>query len=63
MLLFLTGAGILAAIIGLIWLKNRLQSPTLARLAQSELIARLAVLGAAFGAIGLLLMVVEIFGE
>jgi hypothetical protein len=61
-LLFLTGGGILAAIIGLFWLKDRLQKPALARLAQSELIARLAVLGAAFCAIGLLLMLGEIFG-
>lgn len=62
MTLFLTGAGILAAIIGLFWLKDRLQSPVLARLAHSEPIARLAVLGAAFCAIGLLLMLGEAVG-
>ena len=60
--LFLTGAGIPAAIIGLFWLKDRLQSPVLARLALSEPIARLAVLGAAFCANGLLLMRGEAVG-
>lgn len=45
--LFLTGVGLLAALIGLFWLKDRLQSPLLARIAYSGLIARLAVVGAA----------------
>lgn len=56
MYFFLTGAGMLAAIIGLFWLKDRLESLLLARIAYSGLIARLAVLGAALSALGLLLM-------
>ncbi len=42
MFLFLTGAGLLSAIVGLFWLKDRLQSPLLARIAYSGLIAHLA---------------------
>ena len=54
MALFLTGVAILAAIVGLFWLKDRLRSPTLSRLAYSEPIARIAIVGAALAAIGLL---------
>lgn len=57
MTLLLIGAGLLAAIIGLFWLKDRLQSPALARLAHSEPVMRLAVIGAAMAVIGLLLAV------
>ena len=56
MFLFLTGAGLLAAIIGLFWLKDRLRSPRLARIASSGLVTRLAVIGAALSVLGLLLM-------
>jgi hypothetical protein len=59
MYFFLTGAILLSAIIGLFWLKDRLESPLLARIAYSGLIARLAVLGAALSALGLLLMLGE----
>jgi len=54
--LLLIGIGLLAAIIGLFWLKDRLQSPRLARVAHSEPIARLAVIGGALSLIGLLLI-------
>lgn len=60
MYLFLGGAALLAAIIGLFWLKDRLQSPTLARLAYSGLVARLAVVGAVLCVIGALVTVVEL---
>lgn len=46
----------LAVIIGLFWLKDRLRSRRLARVAHSEPIARLAVVGAALAVVGLLLM-------
>jgi hypothetical protein len=55
--LLLIGACLLAAIIGLFWLKDRLQSPLLARIAYSEPVMRLAVIGAAMSIIGLLLVV------
>ncbi len=63
MYLFLTGAGLLAAIVGLFWLKDRLESPSLARIAYSGLVARLAVLGAALSALGLLLLLAEFAGR
>lgn len=56
MYLFLAGVSILAIILGLFWLKDELQSPMLARLAYSGLVARLAVMGAAFSLLGLLLI-------
>lgn len=57
MVFFAIGVSMLAAIIGLFWLKDHLRSPQLARLAHSEPVARLAVVGAALSVIGLLLMV------
>lgn len=62
MALFLTGIAILAAIVGLFWLKDRLRSPTLSRLAYSDPIARIAVIGAALAAIGLLSMLWTLLG-
>lgn len=56
MYFLLSGIGLLLAIIGLFWLKDRLENPTLARIAYSEPIMRLAVVGAAFVVIGLLLI-------
>jgi len=57
MAFFATGVAMLAIIIGLFWLKDRLQSPRLARVAHSELVARFAVVGAALAVVGLLMMV------
>ena len=54
--LVLIGVGLVAAIIGLYWLKDRLESPRLARVAHSEPIMRLTVIGAALTVIGLLLI-------
>ncbi len=54
--LFFAGVGILCVILGLFWLKDRLRSPRLARIAYSELIARFALAGAAFSILGLLLI-------
>lgn len=50
------GVALVLVIIGLFWLKDRLESPALARLAYSEPVARLAVVGAAIAVIGLLLI-------
>lgn len=60
MFFLIAGVILVAAIIGLFWLKDRLESPLLARIAYSELIARLAVVGAAFAVIGLLLMLSDL---
>lgn len=62
MYLFLAGACLLAAILAIFWLKDRLRSPVLARIAYSELIARLALAGAAFSVLGLLLWLGELVG-
>ena len=61
MYLFLIGAVLLSAIIGLFWMMDRLESPALARIAYSGLVARLAVLGAVFAVLGLLLMLGGLF--
>ena len=53
---FLAGIVMLATILGLFWLMDRLQSPLLARIAYSGLVARLAVVAAVFAVLGLLLM-------
>ena len=58
---FITGVVLLAAIIGLFWLKDRLRSPLLARVAYSEPVARLAVVGAALSIVGLLMMASKLF--
>ena len=60
--LLFTGAGLLGVILLLFWLKDVLQSPKLARLVYSELVARLAMLGAAFCILGLLLVLGEFIG-
>jgi hypothetical protein len=56
MFFLLSGIGLIMAIIGLFWLKDRLENPLLARIAYSEPVMRLAVVGAAFAVIGLLLI-------
>ena len=52
-----SGVALVVIIIGLFWLKDRLENPVLAQLAYSEPIARLAVVGAAMAVLGLLLIV------
>lgn len=59
MFLLLAGVVLLSTIVGLFWLKDRLESPVLARVAFSEPIARLAVVAAAFIVLGLLLILSE----
>ena len=61
MIVLLIGAGVLGTVLGLFYLKDRLESPTLARLAYSELTMRIAVIGAALIAVGLLMMLSEAF--
>jgi len=53
----LIGIGLVGLIIRLFWLKDRLESLRLSQIAHSEPVARLAVIGAALAAIGLLLIV------
>ena len=56
MFLLLAGVVLLSTILGLFWLKDRLESPLLARIAFSEPVARLAVVAAIFIVLGLLLI-------
>ncbi len=60
MFLLLAGVVLLSTILGLFWLKDRLESPVLARIAFSEPVARLAVVAAAFIVLGLLLILSEL---
>ena len=62
MYLLVAGLLLLTLIIGLFWLKQRLASPLLARIAYSGLTARLAVIGGAFSIIGILLLLAELAG-
>ena len=59
MFFVLTGIVLLTLIIGVFWLKDQLENPMLARIAYSGLIARLAVIGAVFVVLGLLLMLAD----
>ena len=59
MFLLLAGIALLSTILGLFWLKDRLENPVLAGIAFSEPVARLAVIAAAFIVLGLLLIVSE----
>jgi hypothetical protein len=47
-------------ILGVFWLKDALQNQLLVRFAYSGLVARLAVIGAAFVVIGLLIMLADL---
>jgi hypothetical protein len=60
MYFFLSGIALLAIIISLFWLKDQLRKPLLTRFVYSGLVARLAVLGAAFVILGFLIMVAEL---
>ena len=59
MLYFASGALLMALILGLFWLKDELRSPRLARMAYSELTARLAVVAAGLILVG----VVSLLGQ
>jgi len=59
--ILLIGAGILGTVIGLFYMKDRLKSRTLARIAHSELMMRLTVIAVALIAVGILLMLNKLF--
>jgi len=61
MTILLIGLGILGSVLGLFYLKDRVKTPTLARIAHSELIMRFTVIAAAMIVIGILLMVGKLF--
>ncbi|MCB1514642.1 MAG: hypothetical protein KDJ18_07520 [Hyphomicrobiaceae bacterium] len=53
MLYLISGAVLLALVLGLFWLKDELRSPRLARMAYSELTMRLAVIAAGLMMVGM----------
>jgi len=59
MFFLVTGITLLALIIGVFWLKDQLENPLLFRIAYSGLVARLAVVGATFIVLGLLLILAD----
>lgn len=59
--MLLIGLLLLLSIIGLFWAKDRLQNQTLARIAYSEPVARLAVVGAVLMLVGLILTLSRLF--
>ena len=61
MTILLIGIGILGAVLGLFYLKDRLKTRTLARIAYSGLVMRFTVLGAAMIAVGILLVFSKLF--
>jgi uncharacterized membrane protein YciS (DUF1049 family) len=58
---FVFGAVLLALILGLFWLKDELRSPRLARMAYSELTARLAVVAAGLMLVGVIVAAGQIW--
>lgn len=59
--LLVIGAGVLAAVLGLFYVKDRVRRPALARLAYSELMMRVTVVAVALIALGLMLILSEMF--
>jgi hypothetical protein len=58
---FVFGAVLLALILGLFWLKDEMRSPRLARMAYSELTARLAVVAAGLMLVGVIVAAGQIW--
>ena len=61
MTIVLIGIGLLAAVLGLFYLKDHLESPFLARIAYSELMMRVTVIAVALIAVGILIMLGKAF--
>jgi len=61
MTILLIGIGILGAVLGLFYLKDQLENPTLARIAYSELVMRITAIAVALIAIGILMMLSQLF--
>jgi len=60
MVLMLSGITLLVVIVSLFWLKDRVQNRWLARFVYSGFVARLAVLGAVFSILGLLILLADL---
>jgi hypothetical protein len=62
MTILLVGIGMLGAVLGLFYLKGRLESPRLGRLAYSEFVMRLTVIAIVLIVIGILLVLNTMLG-
>ncbi|MCB1519656.1 MAG: hypothetical protein KDJ37_03665 [Hyphomicrobiaceae bacterium] len=58
---FISGALLLALLLGLFWLKDELRSPRLARMAYSELTARFAVIAAGLMLVGAIVLAGQVW--
>lgn len=57
----ISGAALLAVVLGLFWLKDELRSPRLARIAYSEFTMRLAVIAAGLILVGAIIVAADIW--
>ena len=61
MTILVVGIGILGFVLFLFYLKNRVESPVIARLAHSEVMMRFAVIGAMMIAVGTMIVIGQLF--
>lgn len=61
MKILLVGLGILGVVLFLLYLKNRVESPVISRLARSEVMMRFAVIGVVMIAIGTMVVIGQLF--
>jgi len=61
MKILLVGIGVLGFVLLLFYLKNRVESPVISRLARSEVMMRFAVIGAIMIAVGALMVIGQLF--
>ena len=61
MKILLVGIGILGVVLSLFYLKNRVESPAISRLARSEVMMRFAVIGVVMIAIGTMVVIGQLF--
>ena len=61
MSILLGGIGILGVVLFLFYLKNRVDSPLVSRLAHSEVMMRFAVIGAIMIAVGAMIVIGRLF--
>lgn len=62
-IILLSGIAVLGAVLGLFYLKDSLESRTLARIAYSELVMRFAVIGAALTMFGSLILLGDLIAS
>lgn len=61
MKILLAGVGLLAFVLFLFYLKNRVENPVISRLAHSEVMMRFVVIAVVMIAVGVLIIIGELF--